>query len=337
MGEKLIDDLARALAQPMPRRRAVRVIAASLAAVTVPGISPRIGRSATAQGCKRICPCKAGHAFCWTGPNLRGEIKCNCCGFPVQRYACVGDGLTCVDECLVTQAKAARKLGKTVTPTSSKATNACGEPLRYACCLRPDQIPSDGECLPNCAWLYPGQGYAQCGAECCPPGQVCKVVQGKKKCVPCANTCKPPKGKAICCERGEQCCFNNKTAACCGPEQTCNAQNVKQATCICDTGTKCGSDCCKTKKGETCCAGLGTERCCGRGEECCAGDCCSGSAICCDIECCDPKKDEFCLAKQTVAGSAIAMSCKKGCTQANRCGPYCCGTGTRCVKGKCVT
>lgn len=45
--ERFFDDLARKLAEPMPRRRAVRVIGASLVAVAAPGVAPRIARAAT--------------------------------------------------------------------------------------------------------------------------------------------------------------------------------------------------------------------------------------------------------------------------------------------------
>ncbi|HUF01858.1 MAG TPA: hypothetical protein VMN35_05490, partial [Gaiellaceae bacterium] len=43
--ERFFDDLARTLAEPMPRRRAVRVIGASLAALAIPGVSPNVARA----------------------------------------------------------------------------------------------------------------------------------------------------------------------------------------------------------------------------------------------------------------------------------------------------
>ena len=266
---------------------------------------------------------------CRKGPYGDGTSDWKDCGYPWQRYDCLGaDGLTCVDRCRTVQN--GLPSGKQAKATWSSAKAPEGGPKRFECCIVPDTIPEDGECLPNCRFLYPGAGFEQCGAECCAPGHTCKIVQGKQKCVPCPNTCKPPRGKAICCEKGESCCFNDKTAACCGPEQTCRAHKVKQATCVCEKGKKCGTDCCG--RDEECC-GLGVS-CCKKGR-CCGTDCCTGSQVCCTDDCCDPQNGEFCLAKVARNGG-IAEQCKKGCTAANKCGPYCCGTGTRCVAGRCV-
>lgn len=165
-------------------------------------------------------------------------------------------------------------------------------------------------------------------SKCCPPGSQCRLVNGRKTCVACPNTCKPPRGKAKCCEKGENCCFNNTTAACCGPKQTCRAQNVRQATCVCDRGRKCGSDCCK--KGETCCRG---ERCCQNGETCTPQGCCpAGRAMCRDVGggspvCCDA--GEYCIWKVEDELVPLVGTCKKGCAPGNRAGTQCCGTGFR--------
>jgi hypothetical protein len=334
--ERLLDDLARTLAEPMPRRRAIRVIGASLAAIAVPGVSPRF---AQATAVSRSQCGRPGGGFCLRGPDSQGKIECKPCGWPLQRYSCGRDGFTCVDECPPVFFNPYLKKNQRQTSCSSSAPfpEGRGQPKAWLCCKPPVSLcdPDDPDlCLPDCRLLFPGEGYEQCGSLCCPPGQECRAVKGKKQCVPCANTCKPPRGKAKCCARGEKCCFNNTTAACCGPTQTCHAANRKQATCTCDSGTKCGPDCCK--KGEACCSGLGTEQCCKKGEECChGGDCCGGSAICCDLDCCDHKKDQYCLVKVLRAGG-INRTCKTGCAAANKCGPFCCGTGTRCVKGKCV-
>ena len=74
--ERSFDDLARALAEPMPRRRAVRVIGASLVAIAVPGISPpgaRAGRVTRAQ------TCAPGQLRC-TDDRPHREFDFYCCG-----------------------------------------------------------------------------------------------------------------------------------------------------------------------------------------------------------------------------------------------------------------
>lgn len=314
--DRFFDDLARTLASPMPRRRAVRVIGASLVAIALPGISPPRARAFSDE-----CETRSGRLgsfSCSRFDRATGKLECKYCGYPFQRYQCVD--YKCVDGCKT----AARATGKKTQATWSAATDPNGRPLKFECCPIPDTIPRDGECLPNCGLLYRGEGYVQCGMECCPPGETCKIVQGKQKCVPCANTCRPQNGNAICCNKGEDCCFNDTTAACCGPKQTCKAAKVKQATCVCESGKKCGSDCCR--KGETCLKDLSpgaapsTFKCCPN-DNLCGTDCCADG--------------DFCLWKRdpddlVPLGTKDPPVCKNGCARVNRCGTQCCGTGYRC-------
>jgi hypothetical protein len=98
MGERLLDGLARALAEPMPRRGAVRVIVSSLTALVVPSLAPIEGRAAArpegrrrlaASGRTDICPdgseCTTGVCCPTPSPNS-GQFNCCkatshcCCG-----------------------------------------------------------------------------------------------------------------------------------------------------------------------------------------------------------------------------------------------------------------
>lgn len=98
MGERLLDGLARALAEPMPRRGAVRVIVTSLAALAVPGLAPAEGRAAAGPRGRRglaasvrtdVCPdgseCTTGVCCPTPSPNS-GQFNCCettahcCCG-----------------------------------------------------------------------------------------------------------------------------------------------------------------------------------------------------------------------------------------------------------------
>jgi hypothetical protein len=59
-----------------------------------------------------------------------------------------------------------------VVPTSSAAKQPNGAPQRFECCIVPDFVPRDGECLPNCELVH-GRGARQCGHGCCPAGAFC--------------------------------------------------------------------------------------------------------------------------------------------------------------------
>lgn len=301
--ERFFDGLARTLAEPMPRRRAVRVIGASLAALAVPGISPRVARA-------NVYPCAtdSGRAQC-PGVVSQGRyiVDPYCCKFPKQQWGC-GDkdnGYKCRNGC----PRWNPVIKRDQEPCWSSEKLPDGSPKHYNCCLVPDQR--------------------------CDPSDI-------NLCVECANICKPPRGRGECCAPGEQCCFNNTTTACCGPKQTCKAANVKKAKCVCKKGTKCGSDCCEKGetccRGKQCCARGETctpQGCCPNGRVC-PGT--GGITLCCDgqDEFCLLKKDPDDLAP--LIGKPGDGICKKGCAPANRAGRQCCGTGyrpnrarTRCV------
>lgn len=248
------------------------------------------------------------------------------CGYPYQRYDCVN--FTCVERCGVI----ARGLppGKSVVPTSSARKQQNGAPQKFECCIRPDTVPDDGECVPNCQYGYRfglARGPKQCGNECCLSYERC--VNGR--CEACDNTCQSAQGGHVrCCPDRTDCCFNNTSTACCGPEQTCRAHGVRRATCVCTTGAKCGPHCCA--KGEKCC---GNKTCCGPGETCLGTSCCPTTKLCGPSRktCCGD--GEFCFWKAEVDPTTgdvlrpLGGTCKRGCAAGNQAGSQCCGTGYR--------
>lgn len=239
-GERFLDELARTLAEPMPRRRAARVIGASLVAVAVPGVSPRIARAglATPRRGGATCPdgseCGAGESCC-DEPNVRGVYNCRRPG----QVCCCGNAI-------------------------------CNPPKERCWCPSRE---AGGVCAPNCPLVY-GRGFKNCGAVCCQPHQRCAdELQGT--CVSCEQegkqTCRSydSKSSVRCCPATRtpgatsSCCANMTSTACCGEEQTCKATRGP-ARCVCAAGTKCELECCK--RGHVCCDG----KCCPKGQVCVA-------------------------------------------------------------------
>ena len=299
--ERFFDDLARTLAAPMPRRRAVRVIGATLATLAVPGISPAAGavRPGRQGGLRATCPdgseCRPGEKCCDT-PNAHGAYNC----VPPGKSCCCG--------------------------------NALCDPVKQRCLCS----AGGGVCAPKCQLVY-GRNFKDCGPICCQPHERCvDAVNGT--CVSCEKegkqTCRSYDSETavICCPatRGSYspCCANLRSAACCGPKQQCKSEGVRPVQCICKKGegVKCGMDCCK-KKDEYCCPGLeGNPRCCKKGEVCCDGRCCP--------------KGQFCQAKREIVDDfdTVTHTCRAQCGTRSRCGQggACCGPGTRCQRGRCV-
>lgn len=70
---RFLDDLARTMAEPMPRRRAVRVIGVSLAAIAVPGFIPRLARAQV--GCTKST-CGKDQRCCQKGAEANFKTYC---------------------------------------------------------------------------------------------------------------------------------------------------------------------------------------------------------------------------------------------------------------------
>lgn len=293
--ERFFDDVARVLAEPMPRRRAMRLIGASLAALTVPGISPR-ARAATEAPrqrqkfpppqCSDAATPNGGH-MCCKKTFGDGTALWKDCGYPWQGYDCVGpDGLTCVDRCRTT-VQSGLPAGKIAVPTWSRARAPAGGPKKWDCCITPDTIPKDGECITNCKHLF-GPRAIQCGKYCCPPGHRCK---GGGQCIPC------PSGREGC---GSTCCKSG--------------QDCKD--CV-DNGYILGGD-----------LPNGRQKCCAKNQKCCGSRCCRKDRQCCGSLCCNvPRarcarlrgRDICCPANRFLVLHPFA---------------YCCPTGTVPIRGK---
>ncbi len=257
--ERFFDDLARTLAQPMPRRRAVRVIGVSFAALAVPGLSPAVGRAGLDQ------------ATCPDGSKCRtaGDVCCT-------RKSPVSGGYVC-------------RRPSEVCCCGNTACDAVTER-----CICPAPGGAGGMCAPKCALTH-GPNWTNCGVGCCRPHEECRDGE----CFSCEDqgerSCWSYNQKVLaCCPGGEQCCANMTSVDCCGPKQICRAAGRRRATCVCTSGRKCGPDCCK--RNETCCGG---KECCTSAETCCGDHkCCKDGSTCCGgLSCCD--EGDWCLHKAT--------------------------------------
>ena len=219
---EFLDDLARSLAQPMPRRRALVLLGRALVAAALPAVlRPAPARANSCQGC--------------TDPNLRlcrngtGQICSFVCCPPDQLCCTAQHGVICCNP------SSCYTCGKVVSGQEE-----------YASC-----VPKDGAVF--CSDFCCRAGQTCCGSGCCPPGTSCC---GGKDCCPSTEVCSR-KGKCKCkkgrakkkcgnigkCCKGETCCGG---ADCCAPGETCCDK-----TCCATNEICCGNFCCDSD--ETCC------------------------------------------------------------------------------------
>ena len=243
-----LDDVARVLAEPMPRRRAVRVIGGAVIGVAFGGFWTRGARAQQGE-------CLPGHSPCITSPNL---VCCNdltedCVPGPLHicrnkptpcpagtthcggRYDfdCCRPGFDCENSVCV--------------PGCPPGSKKCGR----TCCGR-DQQCSGGRCVKACP-----RGRAVCGKKCCPKGQRCvnastglctpckkgQTSCGKKCCPKGTFCCNPARG--ICCKKsGGECCFTNPndmqaSGVCCQSPSNCAREGDLEGANVPGGGTIC--------------------------------------------------------------------------------------------------
>jgi hypothetical protein len=303
----ILEELARSLAEPIPRRRALRLLGVSLVAVAVPGMRP--GRAGATRG---RALCTADQQQCHN-TFLTQQWCCE-----LRKYIICGekDG-QCIDTCT----------GKGATP--------CGAGKSFDCCFDPLGKPGlieckKGKCVPTCKGV--GLPGGDCGDTCCTPQQDC--VGGK-----CLGKCPPgrPRCGTKCCDKGYackqgKCCPGTKVCGrtCCQPPNTC-----KKGVCTCPSGRKScnGKDCCG--KNESCAScGTGSDLCCKSKETCVVS---KGRNTCCPdgqvtktfgmTACCPPN-----TYPQLFGCCNIGLrSCCTGDI-----GKKCAAAGKLCVNGQCV-
>jgi len=299
MSERFFDDLARALASPMPRRRALRLAGAALVAATVPGVRPHSASARTRSAgtpCESLCTATPGYKPCGiTGKNAYGETNCYMAGCYDPK----------VDKCCY--------IGK----------HSDTEPGVYICsndsrCGTVESLKKEGKsCIRECT---------RCGNDCCTEDEACvspkrslccKKGEGGAAPIPCLVP-KSPEG--TCCKPGTECKINptGTAAKCCHPSQV-----LRSGRCTCaDPKQQCGDTCCDAKQGKVCSKGV----CCPKGKTGCGDtDCCEKNEVCSKGKCC-PKGKVNCGDKCC----APVDCCRKTCCE----GDSVCANGTCCPPGR---
>lgn len=299
------DDLARTLATPMPRRRALRTIGAALAVGAFPALRP--GRAAGhAAGSTAGCPitCTGEEQKCCV--KLAGKDRYNAVGCydPKFQKCCVGSNQDPKKpENATWRCSKCAPCGTFKKPCSGRgALEVCGEKCcaqgeycassRRSLCCRKDEEACEDKCCGPKQQCIDGQcrcpaGRAVCGRECCAKNKVCsKAVEYRtgKATYACCTTGKVNCGDRKCCNPdnccGGKCC--SKDEYCCGGQTCCK----KAAVCASALGGKKGKKVCcpstrvaKTKGKRVCCP-IGTRA---FGDICCPGafpDCCPEDLVC---------------------------------------------------------
>lgn len=191
MGERILDDLARALVEPVPRSKALRLLGSVLVATSFPGTA--LARSRR--------PARRTAFTCEKSQGFGGQECCGgdiCCG----TKQCCGGGKRCdPDGKCVRCPKPLKKCGPKCCPTNAKC---CVRPRgqlpagwpdreRYVCCYAPNEC-DEGVC--GCP-----DGKTVCGRVCCKKGEHCSA------CLDSAFDSETTyAGKLKCCGKGKECC-----------------------------------------------------------------------------------------------------------------------------------
>lgn len=372
MGERLFDELARALAQPLPRRRLLRLLGGAIAVAAVPALRPAWSSAARepaivdppsgpwgepipcnelGNGQRQICDPTFNCVKCCNGSDGAPVSCCPCyvscapSGLCGEQVACPPDGRPfCGSDRTCCASNETCFKGSLCVPICDAGETLCDG----SCCPRGSEcvqqkLPGRSRpallCLPRC----PNRGV-RCGLGCCPARQKC-INPAQGRCSPC-DAGRQPCGRK-CCPTGSSCC-DPRTGLCCRKSSETCAGFAGQATC-CPRGTRA----CKTDPQ------TGKPRCCAKGEACAqlaneAGTVPVGTPT--RYGCCPPERTvEFsgggavtcCPPGYRSLGGRFVLPAGGGgglcCREDKLCGDTCCGTNgdpgidQTCCNGACVS
>lgn len=266
---EFLDQLARALATPMPRREALKLVGKSILLALLP-----IATRSTAQS--DPCASYPGTFACPRAPSgtVQQEIDCCptgttcCCGKiinslnePIWECVCCGlDFSTRCTACL--PGKVCGKGGPGMNPGGPWCFESCAAAGGIACgtaCCGTGERPWADICVNATLGLCCTREQAGCGETCCGGNEHCCPGNGGESGMCCevqSGCC----GDSYCCPRGQICCNPKallKARRCCDPKrnQTCvrDAKNPFIGVCCPDQQV------CRTRHWTYCCTP--TERC----------------------------------------------------------------------------
>lgn len=283
---RVLDDLARTLAQPMPRRRALRVLGMSVAAVAVPGMRPSLARGARAAAPH----CTQGAKCCGHDERVCGRPgKEYCCRAPSWQIHCGARGTKCVNTCTGEDNFPCTAL---IPHPESGINGVCCDRFLHNLCL---PVGRPATCCYGSPITCKPMGKAQCRRLGPDPSQE-----------RARNDRRPPAFWAPSEEWKPSCCFAAYTCGgvCCEPPNFCN--NNRRCQCP-SGGVSCdGRTCCPAPKNCTTCVERTSlarfdgndvyardvqagKQCCPAGQRCCRTKCCRGNS-CCGEKCCKPRQ-----------------------------------------------
>jgi hypothetical protein len=337
---EFLDELARGLARPMSRRRALRFVGGALVSASVPGALARRAWARPQDGCNaKGGGCISSARCCYTSDGYAGQ----CCPW---YFKCSPRSGLCTEQYICEDGR-----------------GFCGPPASKTCCLK-DEVCFRGACVEPCP---PDQQVCK-EPKCCPRGTECtRFTYAGRRLETCLPKC--PQGRARC---GVNCCPPNWR--CKNPDiGLCKRCGTRQEECghkCCDKRTTfCADpahDLCCPKNSSSCPTGPVTaprRTCCQRPNRCtrllpaASGALTAASPhVCCPpdrlvlnngepLGCCAP--GQVSLGEKLVVGFGIQGFC---CNQSQICGSgndrTCCqrfseniGTDLNqtCCSGKCVT
>jgi hypothetical protein len=242
---EFLDELARTVAKPMPRSRALRLLGGALVAVAVPALRPPRAVSATrlvTSSCPVAdCPaCKAEDTYlcCLPIKGNDGKTRCvgrGCCPTKPDFHICCKTKTTTT--CCNSETHACGPPG-----VNDTATCKCKKPCQGDCC-RQDEYCAKGGCRPCDSPNAKSQGFRLCGKQCCNPRESCSDAalglccanresdSPEEACVAVNPIRRQRKG--TCCAEGTQCCSfvddkkNILRVDCCSSGQRC-----RQGVCV---------------------------------------------------------------------------------------------------------
>ncbi len=180
------DDLSRMLASPMPRRRALLIIAGTVVSTALASLRPARAQVPT---CGSV-DCPPGQSCCNSTFGLCCPDTGTCCSFgTAAAFCCTAAGQACcAGFCCPTQQQCCA--------TSEQTPLCC--PDGYKCC-----DVARGTCCPV--------NSVCCGSTCCPAGQLCNGGTCVEICDQPTQTCRTPCGAGFC-NPDDLCC--NDTVCC---------------------------------------------------------------------------------------------------------------------------